>query len=191
MEPTPNSSNNTVNHEALIMELRKMRGIPLEEKEELMDLFGEIIGYHGKSSLVHEEELPSLTPGSPSVAPQEASSQVVDENGKKVFKVSGNGRKLSIRGYKASLPRGSTVIRYRLNVNGKDEPVPGMGHHSQKMGHTKDKIIQKLQAYLGQGAQKAIQDFTQYDQSMYQGEPEAVEQPPATHQQQQPPAPQA
>jgi hypothetical protein len=156
MEPTPNSSNNTVNHEALIMELRKMRGIPLEEKEELMDLFGEIIGYHGKSSLVHEEELPSLTPGSPSVAPQEASSQVVDENGKKVFKVSGNGRKLSIRGYKASLPRGSTVIRYRLNVNGKDEPVPGMGHHSQKMGHTKDKIIQKLQAYLGQGAQKYV-----------------------------------
>jgi hypothetical protein len=159
-----------VNNEVLIREVMKMRECPLEEKERILDTLAEIMGYQcsSESQIVDEDELPNLTNEPNSVQPQETNSQIVDKNGKKVFQVSGNGKKLSIRGYKASLPRGSTVIRYRLSVNDVEEPVPGPGSHSNKFGHTKEKIVQKLQAYLGQGAQKAIQEFLQYDATFYQ-----------------------
>ena len=159
-----------VNHQVLIGEIRKMRGQSLQEKEKILDVIAEILGYQDSSDgmVDEEQELPGIAPNSnKSVLPQEAQSQILDKNGKKVLQVSAQGKKFIIRGYKADLPRGSTVIRYRLTVNGIDEPVSGLDTKGQKFGHTKDQIIKKLQTYLGQGAQKPLQDFVQYDATFY------------------------
>lgn len=168
MEPTNpgNLAESQINHQALISEIMKMRGLPLEEKEGILDLLAEIMGYQSSCDAAMEEEAPV----DPNLKPlDQATSQIVDKNGKKVLEVSGNGKNLEIRGYKAQLPgEKNAVIRYRLNTDGQAEPVPGFGSKSQKFGHTKDKIVEKLRIYLGNNAEKAVQDFAQYDASFYE-----------------------
>jgi hypothetical protein len=171
MQPTSNLSNSNglsndsdVNHQVLIKEIMKMRTLNLEEKEKVLDVLAEIMGYQQSCESAIEEEAPLQNQVQ---QPQQIQSQIVDQNGKKVLQVSGNGYKLIIRGYKAEVPRGTTLIRYRLNTNGQDEPLAGLNTKSHKFGHTKDKIIEKMRAYLGASAEKAISDFAQYDASFY------------------------
>jgi hypothetical protein len=174
MEPEPKLSNpsalqnnDAVNYQALITEVRKMRNLSLEDKEDVLDVLATIMGYQNstESALPVVEEVPVDKQLKP--LDQEVSG-VVDQNGKKVFKVSGNGHKFEIRGYKAQLPGDSgAVIRYRLTTDGRPEAVPGLGSKSQKLGHTKEKIVEKLRMYLGQGAEKAISDFMSYDATFY------------------------
>ncbi len=174
MEPDPKSSNQSalqnndeVNYVALITEIKKMRSLSLEDKEDVLDVLATIMGYQHstESAIPVVEEVPVDKQLKP--LDQEVSG-VVDQNGKKVFKVSGNGHKLEIRGYKAQLPGASgAVIRYRLTTDDRPEAVPGLGSKSQKFGHTKEKIVEKLRMYLGQGSEKAVSDFLNYDASFY------------------------
>ncbi len=173
MEPNPKlsnpsalQSNEVVNYTALITEVRKMRNLSLEDKEDVLDVLATIMGYQHstESAIPVVEEVPVDKQLKPL---DQETSGVVDQNGKQVFKVSGGGHRFEIRGYKAALPRGSTVIRYRLTTDGQSEPVPGFGSKSNKLGHTKEKIIEKLRMYLGQGAEKAVSDFLNYDASFY------------------------
>lgn len=175
MEPTTNpgitpnlTEDSLVNHQALIKEVMKMRSLSLEEKEGVLDVLAEIMGYQGSCDAAMEEEAPV----DPNLKPlDQTTSQVVNKNGKQVLEVSGNGKQFEIRGYKAQLPgERNAVIRYRLSTDGQSEPVPGFGSKSQKFGHTKDKIVEKLRQYLGNSAEKAIQDFAQYDASFYQSQ---------------------
>lgn len=161
---TSSLSEDTVNHPVLIKEIMKMRGLSLEEKEKVLDVLAEIMGYQHSCESALEEESPV---GAPNQNPQPIQANVVDNGGKKVLEISKGNEKISIRGYKAQLPRGSTVIRYRFAINGQDEPITGPGTKSQKFGHTKDKVVEKLLNHLGNEAQSAITAFTQYDSSFY------------------------
>ncbi len=162
MEPNLSTNESAVNHEVLIKEIMKMRNLKLEEKEQVLDVLAEIMGSHCGSTISEESPIDSqLKPLDP------VNSKLIDKDGKKVLHVSGNGHEMDIRGYKAQLPRGSTVIRYRLNTDGQDEPVSGINTKSHKLGHTKEQIVKKITMYLGNSAEKAISDFTQYDSSFY------------------------
>lgn len=165
MEPDPNLStqnDSAVNHQALIKEITKMRHLQLEEKEQILDVLAEIMGSQCASTLSEEVPVDKQLKPLDSV-----NSKIIDKNGKKVFHVSGNGHEMDIRGYKAQLPRGSTVVRYRLTTDEQDEPVSGINTKSHKFGHTKEQITKKISMYLGNNAEKAISDFSQYDSSFY------------------------
>lgn len=166
MEPNPNLSttnDSEVNHQVLIKEIMKMRNLKVEEKEQILDILAEIMDSHCGSILAEEVPIDSqLKPLDP------VSSGIVDKDGKKVFHISGNGHELDIRGYKAQLPSGTTVIRYRLTADDRDEPVSGINTKSHKFGHTKEQVIKKINVYLGSEAEKNISEFIQYDSSFYE-----------------------
>lgn len=173
MEPEPKMSNSStlqkneaVNYISLITEVKKMRNLSLEEKEGVLDILATIMGYqHSTESAIPVlEEVPMNKQLKPL---DKETSGIVDKNGKKVFKVSGSGHRFEIMGYPASLPRGSTVIRYRLTTDGQIEAVPGLGSKSNDLGHTKEKIIEKLRVYIEQESEKVITDFLKYDATFY------------------------
>jgi hypothetical protein len=141
-----------------------MRNLNLEEKEQVLDVLAEIMGYQHSCESTLSEEVPVDKQLKPL---DSVNSKVIDQDGKKVFHVSGNGHEMDIRGYKAQLPRGSTVIRYRLTTDGQDEPVSGINTKSQKFGHTKEQIVKKIGMYLGNSAEKALSEFSQYDSTFY------------------------
>lgn len=173
MEPEPKMSNSStlqkneaVNYISLITEVKKMRNLSLEEKEGVLDVLATIMGYQHstESAMPVLEEVPINKQLKPL---DKETSGIVDKNGKKVFKSSGGGHHFEIMGYPASLPRGSTVIRYRLTTDGQIEAVPGLGSKSNDLGHTKEKIIEKLRTYIGQESEKVITNFLNYDATFY------------------------